>query len=65
MSQNFRFAAAKIRLFPIPTIFFRQNFSNILYLIDNQQGNFFLYLKEILYGNLFFLTFAQILNFKS
>jgi hypothetical protein len=38
MSQNFRFAVAKVRLFSILTIFFGQNFSNNLYLLDNQQG---------------------------
>ena len=37
MSQNLSlFAAAKIRLFQLLTIFFREFFSNILYLFDNQ-----------------------------
>ena len=98
MSQNFRFAAAKIRLFLIPTIFFGQNFSNILYLFDNQFkisaseipfGNgvcHYYYPRRlemstirklnlpplctynkasIPFGNLFFCTFARILNLKS
>ena len=64
MSQNFRFAAAKIRLFLIPTIFFGQNFSNILYLFENQHG-FFLYLLKFTFYFFLPLHEFQILNLKS
>ena len=44
MSQNFfGFAVAKVQLFLLLTMFFGQNFSNILYLIDNQNGIFCVY----------------------